>query len=124
MDSSSTTVLNPTASIIPSVTITTSSTVASAENVIYTFNLEIPGFILSTSYLVVQLPDEITVFNTRTLETGCGRYGLSGFTNSTRLSCDYRDKNLTIKRGFGNGDTTDPVSMMFTLPGLRNPRSL
>ena len=116
--------LTPTASIIPTVTVSSSSLVTSAENVIYTLSMEIPGFLLSTTYFVVQLPDELSVIATRTLSTNCGRFGLSGFKNNTRLSCDYEERNLTVTKGFASGSTTDPVSLVFSMSSLRNPRSL
>ncbi len=66
----------------------------------------------------------MTVVTARTLETNCGRQGISGFTNSTRLSCDLYQGNLTVTRGFATGSTTDPVTLVFTMPAMRNPRSL
>eukprot|EP00347_Sterkiella_histriomuscorum_P015240 403357777 len=94
------------------------------EDVSYTFTINVPGYVLTTSWLVITLPSQITFYDESKAERQCGRLTLVGFQNSSRLDCKVDGQNITIKKGFDKAITDDPVTLQINIPGLRNPRSL
>jgi hypothetical protein len=65
----------------------------------YNFTVQPGGDIKKDSYLVLELPDQVQLYNSRDIERKC-TYNISGF-NSTRLNCDVSGSSLiTIKTGF------------------------
>lgn len=53
----------------------------------YVFTIIPPSYIIQTTWLVITLPDEVTVYNAYNLERYCGKNILVGFTNNTDLDC-------------------------------------
>ena len=74
--------------------------------VAYDFTFQPSGDIYEDSYIVLELPDEVQLYNSREIESKCS-YNIDGFMSS-RLNCAVSGSSLiTINTGFQNGPTTE-----------------
>ena len=75
--------------------------------------------ILQNSYINIQFPSSIEIGNTTSSASSCLR--ISGFPDD--ISCSFNDTNsLIINNGF-NSSSYSGGSLVFTISGIRNPRS-
>jgi len=98
----------------------------------YHFEVIPAGDIYQEAYLLIEMPDEITIYSKRDFERDCGE-NVSNFTY-TGIECKTRDNKIWIMNGFKNdptnnvtneeNDELDPPHLQFDLVGFRNPRSI
>jgi hypothetical protein len=97
--------------------------------VFYDFKIQPSGELYAGSFLVVTLPDDVVVYDERSLERDCS-YNIDQFTFS-RINCKVNGNVITINSGFTSqpttvmtdNDTMDPPILLFSLPQFWNPRS-
>jgi hypothetical protein len=83
------------------------------------------GYVVTTGVINITFPDDVSIYDENKLSRQCGRDKLSGFKNSGGLDCQVKNgKQMIIKSGFNIQQSDDPPTMIISLPGLRNPRSL
>lgn len=97
--------------------------------VVYKFTVTPAGDVEEDSYFVLQLPEEVGVYDELELERECGGE-LEGFTY-VNIHCKLNTDRILIQNGFkleGTTNMTDddgsdlPPTFVFYLPEFRNPR--
>ena len=81
------------------------------------------GYVVASAHISVTIPPEVTVSDAGKLTRQCGQEKLSGFKGSPECTIKGT-KQIILRYGFSRGASDDPPTLVFSLPGLKNPRSL
>jgi len=98
--------------------------------VTYTFRLNLTVNVTKGAYLKLEMPEEVRVTDKVGLKRKCPRLSISGFSNS-HVNCIHEEVGhiIDITDGFKYAaltwtDTENPPTLVFTIPFLKNPRSM
>lgn len=114
------------ASMISTFTVAASDYTAGAYPVKYIFTVIPVRRVTEGAYLKLEMPAETSVTDRGEMTRRCPRESVSGFSNYY-ISCTHDPNNniITVKDGFKYSESKgDPPTLIFTIPNLKNPRSL
>lgn len=110
---------------ITTFTVSSNDDQAGKSAVTYSFVVVPSHRVAAGSYLLINLPTEVSVTDTSLMARYCPSQTVSGFSQPYVL-CTYDTEagGIKIKDGFKFADSQgDPPTLRFTVPQLTNPRS-